>query len=162
MAQTMDAAALQAALATLTTQVANLTTQVATLANNPPVAPIVRRSTYVQKPATYDGKTPTDARRFLAAYKAWAVDQGDGLKKAAFAGGMVNDEKRWILTACSFLTGEAADWATSIVEGMEKTPPPYATYDEFVKAFRTRFETVDEAADALKALNELWMGKRTA
>lgn len=27
----------------------------------------------------------------------------------------VNNDKLWIITACSFLEGDAADWATSIV-----------------------------------------------
>ena len=55
-----------------------------------------------------------------------------------------------------------ADWATNVVEGMEKTPPAYTTYADFITDFRSRFETVDEAGDALTALNQLWMGKKTA
>ena len=164
----MDAAQVTQAIGDLAALVTTLSRQVQNLVANPqPVniaAPVIRPRSYVQKPTTYDGKTPADARRFLAAYKAWATDQGDGLKEADAAGNMVNDEKRWILTACSFLVGDAVDWATSIVEGMEKplAQRPYQTYNDFVKDFRVRFETVNEVHDALKALNELWMGKKSA
>lgn len=75
---------------------------------------------------------------------------------------MVTDNKQWILTACSFLTDKATDWATHVIEAMERTPAIYTTYDAFVKDFRTRFKTVDEEADALVALDQLWMGKKTA
>lgn len=162
----MDAAQIQQALADLALNVANLTNQVQLMAANPPnvnvAAPVIRPQSYVQKPATYDGKTASDARRFLAAYKAWAKDQGEGLQRLNALGQMADDYPRWILTACSFLTGEAADWATGVVEGMAGTTPPYNSYDEFVKAFRTRFETVNEKQDALAALNRLWMGTGTA
>lgn len=164
----MDAAQVTQAIGDLAALVTTLSRQVQNLVANPqPVniaAPVIRPRSYVQKPTTYDGKTPADARRFLAAYKAWATDQGDGLKTTDTASNLINDEKRWILTACSFLVGDAVDWATSIVEGMEKplAERPYQTYNDFVKDFRVRFETVNEVHDALKALNELWMGKKSA
>lgn len=51
---------------------------------NPPLVniptPVLRSKLYIQYPTTYNGKTPTDARRFLAAYKAWASDQGTGMQ----------------------------------------------------------------------------------
>ena len=166
MAAPMDAVQIQAALATLTQQVTALGNAMATLVANPPqvnvAAPVIRPKSYVQKPANYNGKTPADARRFLAAYKAWATDQGDGMKQRNAFGNMVINDKLWIITACSYLTDDAADWATSIVEGMETATPPYTLYSEFVKAFRDRFETTDEAGDALAALTQLWMGKKTA
>lgn len=58
--------------------------------------------------------------------------------------------------ACSFLEGDATNWATSIVEGMETLTPSFADYSAFVTAFRMRFETVDEAGNALTALEQLW------
>lgn len=45
---------------------------------------------------------------------------------------------------------------TSIVEGIETLTPPFADYLTFVTAFRTRFEMVDKAGDALMALEQLW------
>lgn len=63
--------------------------------------------------------------------------------------------------ACSFLEGDAADWVTSIVEGMETLTPPFANYPAFITAFHTRFETVDEAGDTLTALEQLWQGTKT-
>lgn len=162
----MDPAQIQQALANLAANLATLTTQVQRIVSNPQqvnvAAPVIRPRSYVQKPATYNGKTAADARRFLAAYKAWALDQGEGLQHQNALGQMVMDYKRWILTACSFLVDEAADWATGVIEGMESANCLYTSYDEFVTGFRTRFETVNEKQDALAALNRLFMGTGTA
>lgn len=155
----MDPKQIMQAFAALTTGLATLTTNVNRFIQNPtPVnipAPILRPKLYVQRPATYNGKTPADARRFLAVYKAWASDQGTGMqinRETVAAPAWVTNNKLWIITACSFLEGDAAEWATSIIEGMETLTPPFADYSAFVTAFRTRFETVDEAGDALTAL----------
>lgn len=63
--------------------------------------------------------------------------------------------------ACSFLEGDAADWATSIIEEMETLTPPFTDYLAFVTTFRTRFEMVDEASNALTVLEQLWQGTKT-
>lgn len=97
-------------------------------------------------------------------YKAWAADQGIGMqvnRGTAAAPAWVANDKLWIITACSFLERDAADWATSIVEGIETLTPPFADYLAFVTAFRTRFETVNEAGDALTALEQLWQETKT-
>lgn len=60
----------------------------------------------------YNSKTPADARRFLAAYKAWAADQGTGMQVnpgMAAAPAWVTNDKLWIVTAYLFLEGDAAD-----------------------------------------------------
>lgn len=44
---------------------------------------------------------------------------------------------------------------------METLTPPFADYPVFVTAFRMWFETVDEAGDALMALEQLWQGTKT-
>lgn len=49
----------------------------------------------------------------------------------------VTNDKLWIITACSFLERYTADWATSIVEGMETVTPPFADYPAFVTVFQT-------------------------
>lgn len=73
----------------------------------------------------------------------------------------VTNNKLWIVTACSFLEGDAGDWATSIIEEMETLTPPFADYSAFITAFRTHFETVDKAGDALTAIEQLWHGTKT-
>lgn len=73
---------------------------------------------------------------------------------------MTND-KLWIITAYLFLEGDAADWTTSIVEGMETLTLLFTDYLTFVTTFRMRFETVDEASDTLTALKQLWQGTKT-
>lgn len=150
------------ALHILTQGLATLTNNVNRFIQNPaPVnipAPILRPKSYVQRPTVYNSKMPADARRFLATYKAWASDQGTGMqvnRGTAAALAWVTNDKLWIITAYSFLEGDAADWATSIVEGMKTLTPPFADYPAFVTAFCMWFETVDEAGDALTALKQL-------
>ena len=89
------------------------------------------------------------------------MDQGDSMKKPNAFGTIVRKEKLWIITACSFLTDKAADWAMRIVEKMETANPPFTTYDKFVKVFRTCFKTVDKAGNVLTALEQLWQGTKT-
>lgn len=70
----MDPKQVMQALAALTNSLATLTNNVNRFIQNPPPvnipAPVLHPKLYVQRPATYNGKTPADARRFLAAYKA--------------------------------------------------------------------------------------------
>lgn len=70
----MDFAQIMQALATLTHSLATLTDNVNRfIQNSAPVnipAPILRPKLYVQRPVIYNRKTPAEARRFLAAYKA--------------------------------------------------------------------------------------------
>lgn len=69
----MDPTQVMQALATLMQNLANLTDNVNQFIQNPlPVnilAPVLRSKLYVQRPTTYNGKTPADARCFLATYK---------------------------------------------------------------------------------------------
>lgn len=112
----------------------------------------------------YNGKTPADARRFLAAYKAWASDQGTSMltnRGMAATPAWVTNDKLWIIMACSFLEGDAANWATSIVEEIETLTPPFADYPAFVTAFCMQFKTVDKAGDVLTVLEPLWQGTKT-
>lgn len=71
---TMDPAQVMQALATLTHNPVTLTDNVNQFIQNPPPvnipALVLCPKSYVQHLATYNGKTPMDARRFLAAYKA--------------------------------------------------------------------------------------------
>lgn len=70
----------------------------------------------------------------------------------------VLNDKLWIIMAYLFLEEDATDWATNIIEGMETLMPPFTDYPVFVTAFHTRFEIVDEAGNALTALEQLWQG----
>lgn len=80
----MDLEQIMQALTALTNSLATLTTNINRFIQNPlPVnilAPVLCPKSYVQRPATYNGKTPADARRFLVTYKAWAADQGTGMQ----------------------------------------------------------------------------------
>lgn len=76
----MDPAQVMQALATLIQNLATLTNNVNRFIQNPPPvnipALVLRPKSYVQRLAMHNGKTTANARRFLAAYKVWASDQG--------------------------------------------------------------------------------------
>lgn len=171
----------------LAQQVTTLTQQVARIAAAqaaPAPVPIAATTTpkrYVQKPSTYDGKRADEARRFLAAFRVWAQDQREGLSTPIQAPLLDSqgqqrrdaqgnprtftqyqpDVTRWVPAALTFLTDDAAIWATTVLESIGNGRMPYADWDAFVEAFRRRFETVDEEGDALVALDELWQGTKT-
>lgn len=117
----------------------------------------------VQKPATYSGKSSPDARRFIAAFLLYAQETGNKLNSiVTMPTGEAKwqpDQQKWIRTALSFLTDEAAVWATPHIEAMVQDKEAFATWQDFVAAFRLRFETQDETADAKKALKELYQNK---
>ena len=89
-------------LTTLANTVNNLIQNPLAAANVQVAASVIRSKSYIQKPATYNRKTALDARRFLAAYKSWATDQGNGMKEANALDVMVHKEKLWIITTCFF------------------------------------------------------------
>lgn len=78
----------------------------------------------------------------------------------AAAPAWIANDKLWIIMAYSFLEGDAADWATSIIEGIETLTPLFADYPAFITAFRTQFKMVDKASDVLMALEQLWQGTK--
>ncbi|TFY63253.1 hypothetical protein EVJ58_g3353 [Rhodofomes roseus] len=138
------------------TTLGQLTTQVTALANNSG-RPSDNKST-VQRPATYSGKSSPDARRFVAAFSLYAQEMGSKLNTRV--GDLwQRDDQRWVRSALSFLTDEAAVWATPYIEAMVAEKPAFSNWDAFVTAFKLRFETQDESADAKKALRELYQGK---
>lgn len=70
----MDLAQIMQVLATLIHGLATLMDNVNQFVQNPPpvniLAPVLRPKSYIQHLATYNSKTPANARRFLATYKA--------------------------------------------------------------------------------------------
>ena len=67
------------------------------------------------------------------------------------------------MSSClTFLTGEVALWATLIIDQLNNAGTPFPSWNDFVAAFRARFETVDMAGDAFVALDNLYQGTKTA
>lgn len=111
----------------------------------------------VAKPSNYDGKRGDDARRFLAAFNLYA-DNIRGL----------DDYKKRITSAISFLEGDAAIWATPFSEAIHASSAqnstvayPFAAWADFEVAFKNRFETTDAITDAKEMLRRLYQGKST-
>ncbi|GAW02077.1 hypothetical protein LENED_003707 [Lentinula edodes] len=112
----------------------------------------------VGKPQNYNGKRGEDARRFLAAFELWANS----------IPALSTDRKKKITSAITYLEGDAAIWATPISETINRSsitgsgvPFPYDTWEEFVTAFKTRFETTDASADAKQLLKRLYQNRTT-
>ncbi|KAJ3871755.1 hypothetical protein F5051DRAFT_445864 [Lentinula edodes] len=72
------------------------------------------------------------------------------------------NHKKKITSAITYLEGDAAIWATPISETINRSSItgsgvafPYDTWEEFVTAFKTPFETTDASADAKQLLKRL-------
>lgn len=109
----------------------------------------------VAKPQNYDGKQGEEARRFLASFELYANSIP-----------ALNDHKKKITSAISFLVEDAALWATTISEAINDyhssgTKFPYQDWEEFTEAFRARFETADAEVDAKEILKHLYQGRNT-
>ncbi|EPT05670.1 hypothetical protein FOMPIDRAFT_1090233, partial [Fomitopsis schrenkii] len=116
----------------------------------------------IQKPSPYNGKSSPDARRFIAAFTLYAQESGTKLNHTVTVGTetkWMSDDQKWIKTALSFLQDEAAVWATPHIEKMVTDQKAFADWGAFTAAFKLRFETQDESADAKEALRKLYQGK---
>ena len=118
----------------------------------------------IQKPTPYNGKSSPDARRFLAAFHLYAGEAGSKLNDRRTPtpdnpSPWAANHQKWIKTALSFLQDDAAVWATPYIEKLVNGEPAFNTWQEFCTAFRLRFETQDESADAKEALRKLYQGK---
>ncbi|KAJ4475512.1 hypothetical protein J3R30DRAFT_3500024 [Lentinula aciculospora] len=56
----------------------------------------------MNKPELFKGSSSAEARRFIAQYQSWAMEQPD----------LSNNEGKLIKAALGFFSGKAADWAT--------------------------------------------------
>ena len=106
----------------------------------------------------------TDTQRFLEYFTVWAKNQA-----APFNGGnpTAPDHKAWIVAALSLMDAKAAQWATPFVRQANEAdathPFPFKDGDwkEFVKAYKARFISSDEQADARESMRQLSQGKQS-
>ena len=126
----------------LATQVRALTTA---LQGTPTTTP---PKSSMNKPDLFEGQNSTEARRFLAQFMAWASEQPD----------LKNDEQKSIKAALGYLTKKAANWAVPYLSEFNMGGVPFnGKWDEFVEAFKLRFESLDpglEARDAIMTLKQ--------
>ena len=96
------------------------------------------------------------------AFTLYAQDTGMKLNKCVTIGTELRwkpDNQKWIWTALSFLQDEAALWATPYIRKMVKDEIAFPTWNDFGAAFKLRFETQDESANAKEALRKLYQSK---
>lgn len=153
---------MQQALTALTQAVTTLTT---TVNNRQQEAPGRTLDKALQKPTPFKGSSSADARRFLAAFSTYAMTTGNLLNNPQADGTYTPDERKWIVSALTFLQDEAAIWATPYLEKVAEANvanrPFQDSWATFKTDFRSRFETSNEAVDAKDALRALWQGSKT-
>jgi hypothetical protein len=122
----------------------------------------------VEKPAKFKGekddiqKNAEDARRFLAAYKAYACLQ-PALNMVDALGVVTRKDSQWIGSFLSFMEGEAGDWATPYHEEMGNGKTPFnGKWDDAVKAFQECFSVISVEEPARTQLRKICQGKGTA
>lgn len=104
---------MQQALTALTLAVTTLTTTV----NNCQQGMLERTlDKALQKPTPFKGNSSADARRFLATFSTYAMTTGSLLNNATADGAYTPDNRKWIISALTFLQDKAAIWATPYLE----------------------------------------------
>ncbi|ESK81001.1 hypothetical protein Moror_7608 [Moniliophthora roreri MCA 2997] len=116
-----------------------------------------------QKPSAFTGKLGgANACQFIAAFSLYAQSQRAVLNRANADGTWARDDGLWIRLALTFMQDDAAVWATLAMEEVAQGRHLYDnSWEEFVKGFKLRFETTDEAADAKEQLHVLFQGKQS-
>jgi hypothetical protein len=172
MAQQVDVAQ---ALAAMGNAITGLTQAINQIIAGPPQQHNVSVSTTgaivgagVEKPAKFKGekdniqKNAEDARRFLAAYKAYACLQ-PALNTVDALGVITRKDSQWIGSFLSFMEGEAGDWATPYREEMGNGTTPFnGKWDDAVKAFQEHFSVISVEEPARTQLRKVRQGKGTA
>ncbi|KAI3614855.1 hypothetical protein WG66_003355 [Moniliophthora roreri] len=116
-----------------------------------------------QKPSAFTGKLGgANACRFIAAFSLYVQSQRAALNRANADRTWARDDGLWICSALTFMQDDAAVWATPAMEEVAQGRHLYDnSWEEFVKGFKLRFETTDEAADAKERLHVLFQGKQS-
>lgn len=151
---------LTAQVATLATEVGNTNANVAALATTQTTTTQSNKST-VEKPTNFEGKDSEGARMFRSVFWLWAQDS------QRFAND--TDARRLIVSALSFMRGEAAVWARPYLEtaatvATATSPRPKVfddDWDKFIEAFKAKFEPIDAQMEAKNKILALAQGKRT-
>jgi hypothetical protein len=102
-----------------------------------------------QKPADFKGDSTMDARRFLAQFRLFATNSGSMLNSVNANGHFIRDDGLWVRSALSFLKDKAGQWATPFLEKLTLGQSPFASWDEFEKEFKKRFDSADPVSEAL-------------
>ena len=113
------------------------------------------------KPEAYDRTIGNKASVFLEHFINWASYSGTLLNDRQ-GGGWVRNDERWIMSALSNTTGDAAKWASISVAMRNEGGRPFSLqWDQFVAAFRERFELFNTSENAAHELDRLRQGGKT-
>ena len=104
-----------------------------------------------------------EARHFLAAYRNWALSQGEGLNDYDPVRNLfIVNEKRWISAVLNLMEEGARTWALPYLEELGRGKQSFkGDWVEFEKAFMQRFMPQDSQEVARKALKNIKQGKQT-
>ncbi|EKM49175.1 uncharacterized protein PHACADRAFT_201938, partial [Phanerochaete carnosa HHB-10118-sp] len=161
-------------MVTLVQNVNNLTTTVNQFVAHArqPVTTVssTRSRSFVEKPATFDGKSSEKARLFRSAFRVYVrgnkeIFASRNAQDAIIldhAGNWIMDPLKMITGILSFMTDEAAVWARPHIDELSDGRTPFnANWDEFVKQFSAKFEPVDAKNEAKQKLMSIKQGDRT-
>ena len=116
-----------------------------------------RLVTIVEKPQAFKGEDSETARLFRHAFQVWvranprafAQRDANGVPVTNANGDIVCDDGKLIASALSFMQGPAGTWARPHIEGIAIGQYPFQSdWDQFVEAFKAKFEPVDATAEA--------------
>lgn len=119
----------------------------------------------IQRPATFKGARE-DARRWLSYFTTWVSAQ-KSLNSSVTPPAPL--PQKWIVAALSQFEGDAAQWATPYLSKIsthetasDKTLHPFpfngGDWNEFLTAFKQRFQAADDGAEARRELERLHQG----
>jgi hypothetical protein len=129
-----------------------LNTLITSMTTNTQAANQNQNTTSFSKPEVFKGKSSSDARRFLAHFDSWAAERND-------LTGAANVNKR-IKAALQLCSDDAGQWAANHLSNITAGNPPFASWAEFLTAFRQRWLAADEEAEAIAQLRKLKQGPR--
>ncbi|KIK61016.1 hypothetical protein GYMLUDRAFT_243707 [Collybiopsis luxurians FD-317 M1] len=101
------------------------------------------------KPDPFKGQSSAEACRFMAHFESWASEQSD----------LKGNKAKAIKAALGFLSGGAADWATSYLSAFNAKQVLFnGKWVEFLQAFKLRFESIDPGMEAHNAIKKFYFG----
>lgn len=164
------------AIATLATNQATLTTEVIqvvqwlsnlTVTVNTPSQ--VSATKVVEKPAHFDGKGSEKARQFRNVFVVWAYNNPRVFGQYDTIGASILDQQgvhmydgdKMITSALSFIDGDAAIWARPYIEKLAEEQHVFnSSWPDFIAAYKTKFEPINEQSEAQLQLSKIKQGKR--
>lgn len=157
------------ALTRLTANVDKLTTTINNLATRPAANISSSATKVVEKPARFNGKDLEKAWQFRNAFTVYVQNNmrtfgayhPDGSPHMNINGEQHVNTIKAILSMLSFMDNDAAIWARPHIESIASRLPVFNNdWDKFIEAFKSKFEPVNEQAEACLRLERTKQGDK--